>query len=474
MIELSNFKLWLTENTGYCDKTISNIASRFKRANNILPWHNKEIYQFQLEQEDGFKKLSCTIRSQIKQSVKLYSEFINTPVEEVLDDRHHKYRVLSLFSNIGVAEAYLKEMGIDVVVANEIIERRAILYSKIYPDTHMICGDITNNNIFNKIIEESKDLAVNVIMATPPCQGMSTVGQKLEDDIRNRLICQVIDAVIEINPKYVLIENVPSFLSTEIEVEGKKVLIPELLKSKLGSKYCIEENVIDTKYYSVPQTRERAIVLMTRKDQTFKWVIPNQDDKIITMRDVIGDLPKLDPFITDVDEKEFLKIVPHYYERKIAAEKISKWHIPPHHIKRQVVAMQHTPTGCTAFDNELFYPKKANGEAVKGFRNTYKRQNWDTPAYTVTMDNRKISSQNNVHPGTLEYIDENGEGIYSDARALTLYELMKIMSIPDDWQIPDDTSEAFLRRIIGEGIPPLFVKKVFENLIKQESKRCQN
>lgn len=210
MNELSNFKLWLTENTEYCDKTISNIASRFKRANNILPWHNKEIYQFQLEQEDEFKKLSCTIRSQIKQSVKLYSEFINTPVLEVLDDKRHKYRVLSLFSNIGVAEAYLKEMGIDVVVANEIIERRAILYSKIYPDTHMICGDITNNNIFNKIIQESKDLDVNVIMATPPCQGMSTVGQKLEDDIRNRLICQVIDAVIEINPKYVLIENVPS------------------------------------------------------------------------------------------------------------------------------------------------------------------------------------------------------------------------------------------------------------------------
>ena len=311
-------------------------------------------------------------------------------------------------------------------------------------------------------------------MATPPCQGMSTVGQKLEDDIRNRLICQVIDAVTEINPMYVLIENVPSFLSTEIEVEGKKVLIPELLKSKLGSKYRIEENVIDTKYYSVPQTRERAIVLMTRKDQTFKWVIPNQDNKIITMRDAIGNLPKLDPFITDVDEKELLKIVPHYYERKTDAEKISKWHTPPHHIKRQVVAMQHTPTGCTAFDNELFYPKKADGEAVKGFRNTYKRQNWDTPAYTVTMDNRKISSQNNVHPGALEYIDENGEKIYSDARVLTLYELMKIMSIPDDWRIPDDTSEAFLRRIIGEGIPPLFVKKVFENLIKQESKRCQN
>ena len=83
------------------------------------------------------------------------------------------------------------------------------------------------------------------------------------------------------------------------------------------------------------------------------------------------------------------------------------------------------------------------------------------------MDNRKISSQNNVHPGVIEYEDKNGENIYSDARALNLYELMKIMSIPDSWPVPDDTSEAFLRRIIGEGIPPLFVKKVFENLKRE-------
>jgi len=80
------------------------------------------------------------------------------------------------------------------------------------------------------------------------------------------------------------------------------------------------------------------------------------------------------------------------------------------------------------------------------------------------MDNRKISSQNNVHPGRLEYINEKGEEIYSDPRTLTLYELMIVSSLPSDWPIPKNTSEAFLRRIIGEGIPPLFVKKVFEKL----------
>ena len=468
MNDLSNFKLWLTENKNYSTKTISNTVSRFKRANNMLTWFNDALYQFRLEQSEEYRVLPGTVRSQIKKAVKLYFEFVNTQEIEVCNERNNDMKVLSLFANIGVAEAYLKEIGFNVAVANELVERRAILYSKIYPETHMICGDITDKKIFARIVKESIDRGVDIIMATPPCQGMSTVGQKLADDVRNKLVCQVIESVKEINPKYVLIENVPSFFSTEIVVGEEKILIPELLDKEVGGEYLIQKTVIDTKDYSVPQTRERAIVLMTRKDQKVEWLVPAKDDVIINMRDAIGNLPKLDPFITDVDEKELLEIVPHYYERAKQAEKISKWHIPPHHIKRQVVAMQHTPSGQTAFDNEVYYPVKADGKAVKGFRNTYKRQNWDSPAYTVTMDNRKISSQNNVHPGLKEYVDDNGDDIYSDARALTLYELMKIMSIPDNWPVPDDTSEAFLRRIIGEGIPPLFVKKVFENL-KQEN-----
>ena len=80
------------------------------------------------------------------------------------------------------------------------------------------------------------------------------------------------------------------------------------------------------------------------------------------------------------------------------------------------------------------------------------------------MDNRKISSQNNVHPGRYIGKDENGDDLYSDARALTLFELMRVMSLPDNWPLPDDVNVAFVRSIIGEGIPPMFVKKVFERI----------
>lgn len=375
---------------------------------------------------------------------------------------------LSLFANIGVAEAYLEDIGINVVVANELVERRAKLYSKIYPNTEMVCGDITLRDVKDSIVKKSIEKKVSIIMATPPCQGMSTAGKQELDDERNSLICHVIDIIKQVKPKYVFVENVPLFYQTEIQVGEERVLIPALIERELGAAYHIQKYVIDTKDYGVPQTRERAILLMTKIEIDRKWALPNKENRVVTMRDAIGHLPSLDPYVKDVSEEERLKMFPLYEQRKNVALAISPWHIPPHHVKRQVVAMQHTPTGKSAFDNDVYFPVKEDGTPVKGYHNTYSRQNWDTPAYTVTMDNRKISSQNNVHPGKEDGVDENGEVIYSDARTLTLYELMLIMSLPEDWPVPTNTSEAFLRRIIGEGIPPLFVKKAFQMLPLEE------
>ena len=466
MIDLGNFKLWLYETTSYSERTISNTVSRLKRADSILGWYEDKVYQFQLEQEDGFKTLSPTVRSQIKKAVKLYFEYLEQSNIKKNSEEGNRLKALSLFANIGVAEAYLEEVGIDVVVANELIERRATLYSKIYPKTQMVCGDITDDSIKKKIVGLCENEKIDIIMATPPCQGMSTAGQQNSDDERNKLVCQVVEMVKVLKPTYVFIENVPLFYSTEIEINKKQILIPDYIANELGKDYEIRKYTIDTKNYSVPQTRERAIILMSRKKHKI-WTLPEKDDRIVTMRDAIGHLPMLDPYVKDVSDERRREMFPHFEERKRAALAISSWHNPPEHVERQVVAMQHTEPGQTAFDNPVYYPKKDDGEAVKGYHNTYKRQNWDTPAYTVTMDNRKISSQNNVHPGRFEYVNAEGENIYSDARTLTLYELMKIMSLPDNWPVPVNTSEAFLRRIIGEGIPPLFVRKVFEKLVEE-------
>lgn len=374
-------------------------------------------------------------------------------------------RILSLFANIGVAEARFNELdNVEVVVANELIPKRANLYQQLYPQSHMICGDILDDNTFTQIYNESINLGVDVIMATPPCQGISTAGQQLEGDERNSLTIPAIKMIERLQPRYVLIENVPGYINTYIKFNEENKLITDIIKERLSGHYHISINIVNTEDYGVPQTRERAIILLSRNDQPI-WKLPNKCKFKVTMRDVIGNIPTIDPYVKDLQENKFKQLFPQYEERKKTALKISRWNIPPVHVYRQVQSMQYTPTGKTAFDNKEFKPVKANGELVKGYHNTYKRQNWDTPAYTVTMDNRKISSQNNVHPGRYSGKDEQGRDLYSDARALTLYELMLIMSLPKDWPIPHNTQEAFIRRIIGEGIPPLFTKELF-NMIR--------
>lgn len=376
-----------------------------------------------------------------------------------------KYKVLSLFANIGVAEAYLDEIGVDVVVANEIDPPRAQLYQAIYPSSMMICGDITEDEVFERIVAESKRRAVNVILATPPCQGMSTAGKMAQTDPRNLLFLYAVKAVKAINPKYVVFENVPAFLTTYVEYQGQTCLIPDVIKKELSDLYDLDFSINNTQNFGVPQRRERMILLASRKRCGKKWVMPAKEPNLVTMKDAIGKLPSIDPFVRDLPKEEFEKLFPLYEKRKKAALKISKYNIPPTHVYRNVVAMQHTPTGKSAFENpSQFRPRKKDGSIVKGFANTYKRQNWDTPAYTIAMDNIEISSQNNVHPGRYIGKDENGYDLYSDARTLTLYELMKIMTLPDEWPLPEWVDLRFFRRVIGEGVPSLFMKKIFMQL----------
>lgn len=272
------------------------------------------------------------------------------------------------------------------------------------------------------------DGKIDVIIATPPCQGFSRACRNQdENDSRNLLIMPVISLIKEIKPKYVFIENVPQLLETEVEIGGKKTLIQDYMVGDLGDKYNISFHQINTENYGVPQSRRRTIILLTRKDQKLVWELPEENEDRVTLEDVIGDLPPLDPFIKDIDEIELKKMFPDYEKKKAAARKVSIWHQPPIHIKRQVVTMIHTPTGKTAFDNKKYIPRKEDGTAVKGYKSTYRRLRWIDPASTVTMDNRKISSQNNVHPGHYLGEDENGDVVYSDPRVLSLFELMRHM-----------------------------------------------
>lgn len=376
-----------------------------------------------------------------------------------------KLKGLSLFSNVGIAEAYLEEIGVDIKIANEINPERARFYKDIYPDANMICGDITDDNTRNRIVNESIATGIDFIIATPPCQGMSEAGLRLQFDPRNQLISYAIDVIKRVNPRFIILENVPQQLHTKIMYEEKVILIPEYIKMELGDKYNFnDETLVMAKDYGVPQLRERSIFLLVRKDVGISWEFPEKQPEI-TLKDAIGGLPSLDPMLREGIE-ETLRRFPKFKEKLEKAYLISKWHRPPLHSWKQVEWMMHTPTGKSAIYNEVYYPQKANGVQIKAHHNNYRRLKWDMPCRTITQNNGVISSLACVHPGT-EYITNSGQVLYSDPRVLTIYELLIVMSLPLNWPIPEWAGETFIRRVFGEGIPSKLVKAIVEVLVNQ-------
>lgn len=343
----------------------------------------------------------------------------------------------SLFASAGIAEYYLRETGIDICVANELLPERARLYRHQYPDTDMICGNILDDKVFRQIVDSCPP-ELDFLIASPPCQGMSIAGknrtmERMLSDDRNFLVFKIVEFIKIKHPKFVLIENVPAFLKIRLPYKGEAHKITDILSDTFKN-YIVESEVYDAADYGVPQRRQRAIIRMYRKG--LSWPHPEKCQKV-TIEEAIGHLPSL-----EAGERSEIK-----------------WHFARKHGDNQIECMKHTPTGRSAFENDMYYPKKESGERIKAYNTTYRRMRWDEPASTITMRNDAISSQTNVHPGR-----PNADGTFSDARVLTPLELMILSSLPEDWNIPDDTSEILIRQCLGECIPPLMIKKLVSQI----------
>jgi len=350
-----------------------------------------------------------------------------------------KLNGLSLFASAGIAEMNLNKCGINFKVANELIPIRAKTHEYWHPNCKMICGDVTKNNVKKDIIKASLKAKVDFVLATPPCQGVSLIGKnKTNDDMlndqRNFLIFHAFEIIDKLEPKIIIIENVDRFLTMKFPYDNGLFNIEYIVRKKYSSKYNINVNVYNAKDYGVPQSRKRLVIVMYNNEYAFE---EPKKQKIITVRKAIGNLPSLESGQTS-DLKNHT----------------ARTHIPEH-----IECMRHTPTGHSALENEVYFPKNKEGKRLKGYSATYKRIDWDKPAPTITMRNDAISSQSNVHPGRLM-----ANGLYSDARVLTLRELFILSSINPDLDVPSFVGDSQVRYMIGEAVPPRLLEVICKNI----------
>jgi DNA (cytosine-5)-methyltransferase 1 len=279
-----------------------------------------------------------------------------------------------------------------------------------------------------------------LLIATPPCQGVSVAGknrfaeQQLEDE-RNYLLFPILKFIKETNPRNILIENVPQYLKLHLPHKGKLRTVEEILNLEFSGKYQIESQIINCADLGVPQSRKRAFIKLFPKNKTWAW--PERVKKQTLLEDVIGELPSLES----------------------GEDSGIPWHFARNHSADHIQWMSNTPTGHSAFENPVHFPKGKDGKPIKAYNTTYRRMSWDKPAPAITMRNDAISSQMNVHPGR-----KKSNGKYSDARVLTPRELLLVNSMNMKHWEKIESEEVLIRRVLGEGVPPTALNKIIQTL----------
>lgn len=377
---------------------------------------------------------------------------------------------ISLFSSAGVGCYGFKLHGFECIATNEIVERRINVQrynDKCKYETGYICGDIAEESVKQHLLDEverwrknEKINNVTVVVATPPCQGMSVANHKKADNeiVRNSLVIESIKIIEEIRPLFFIFENVPAFMKTICtDTDGTEKLISEAINAHLGDKYATYSQVINFKNYGACSSRSRTVVIGVRKDLSdyispFELFPDYQDEK--TLREVIGNLPAL---------REFGEIS--------KSDIYHAFRVYPEHMRTWIADLKEGESAFDQSDIRKVPHKVVDGEIVVNIRKNgdkYRRQYWNKVGPCIHTRNDQLASQNTIHP--------------SDDRVFSIRELMMMMTIPNSFRwtnIPEQTlnslsvekKRAFLkkeeikiRQCLGEAVPTAIFDSIAEKI----------
>ena len=167
--------------------------------------------------------------------------------------------------------------------------------------------DIFEGSMKDIKLDNYKNNDVDVLMGGIPCQSFSQAGKRGGiDDERGQLIFDFIKMVDEINPKVFLIENVKGLLSHN-KGETFNIIINELKKL---NKYNISHKVLNSNDYSVPQKRERLIIIGINNNIEKKFNFPEPHNYKPVLKDVLLNCPTSEGIEYNEEKKELFKLIP--------------------------------------------------------------------------------------------------------------------------------------------------------------------
>lgn len=320
---------------------------------------------------------------------------------------------IDLFSGCGGLSLGLREAGFRVCAAVEIEPKAQTTYRLNHPDVKLYSRNIrwlTAKSVLEDLGLKAGQL--DLLAGCPPCQGFSRLRTRNKitsiDDPRNDLIGDFLRFVRVLQPKTVMLENVPA-LANDQRFEH---LCGEL--ARLQYKYVV--HVLNAADYAVPQRRKRLILLASRVHTpaiapiAAKRVTVREALKGIEVPSKTEDALHAVPENRSAEVKALIQLIPHNGG--------SRSDLPPEY--------------------QLACHKRSDG-----FYDVYGRMAWDTLAPTITSGCINPSKGRFLHP--------------AQNRTITLREAAVLQGFPRGYVFDVSHGKEAIALMIGNALPPPFI-----------------
>jgi DNA (cytosine-5)-methyltransferase 1 len=370
---------------------------------------------------------------------------------------------VDLFAGAGGMTLGFEQAGFDVLAAVELDPIHASVHEYNFPFWTTICKSVSETN-GREIREQSAigDRDIDVVFGGPPCQGFSLMGKRDLSDQRNSLVFGFLRLVLELQPKYFVMENVRG-----ITIGQQKQVLEKIICEFQTSGYQITENpqVLNAAHYGVPQNRHRLFLLGCRQGlplpnypqaKTRPSVQQLQENNLPatpTVAEAISDIPEVNHY----PELEFRDwVVANYGQPSEYAHRLRH----PALVKENYAyAREYNPTLLTCSRRT-----KHTSQTIARFATTipgksdrishFHRLALDGQCITLragTASNRgAFTSPRPIHPIT--------------PRCITVREAARLHSFPDWFMFHATKWHGF--RQIGNSVPPLLAQAIAQEIIQ--------
>jgi DNA (cytosine-5)-methyltransferase 1 len=340
-------------------------------------------------------------------------------------------RAISLFSGCGGIDFALRDLGVDVIFANDIIPEAGTTFHKYFPETDFALADVRTLNKFPD---------VDIVTGGYPCQSFSMGGKRdPKNDPRTYLFQEFARVVDQVHPKFFVAENVSGLKSVQ---DGRWLKLQLETFNRIGKVgYHVATTVLNARDYGVPQRRKRVLIVGVRKDLGVHYHFPNPTHGNALAVQKNGVLPY-------ASHGEAIRHLPldapgEYYERPHDPEGNFSWYFMSRNRKAKwtdpsfaiVANFRHITLHPACPTMKLLWSNLADGWKQKwGFSDEYEHLDYDS---------------------TLPILEK--------PRRLSWREAAAIQTFPRDFEPVGNLEKKFLQ--IGNAVPPLLMKAVISNIV---------